>query len=542
MKKAFVILCLFSLAATAGETAYQKLKAKISLEVYTKIATTIKDSRKQPTFNFLYSVYEPYYNAYYDPSNNTINLGEGIYDLTRTFGKDSINALALVLGHELAHFYKDHGWGYSFGTANEYLKVSEKIYKLQLTPAHKVEKESQADYYGGLFGYMAGYNTLAVGADFFSKFYATAKVPDVTTGYPTKQERMSICDNSLALLKQLIPVYEAANYLVLLGEYEKAASLYDHIMVTFPSREIYNNEAAAYAMAALGLFEDGQIKYLYPFTIDSDTRMNAGGQKGLGEDKEQKRKEYLETARDLLENATKMDKEYAASFLNLALVYELLGEKELALAMAGKAYSLAEKEKNIMMMANASIAKGIILANDSRKEEAKAEFTKGQTGNKYVADINLKSLLKPSGAYVYQSDVSGEKHTGLEENINSIDASLLEAVLGDAKVLQIKKQNDEKPKMKIKSKSDALLTAIVIETYTYPKQTISFLFTGYNYEGASTKGVKVGSPVTKIHSEYGKPARIVTGTNRNYLIFEKTPIIFMTDKNDKVMGWMLYIK
>src|SRR5688572_16920776 len=255
-------------ASTVAETEYQLHKAKVSKDVYNKIANTIKDTRKQPTFNFLYNNPYPYYNAFYDPENNTINLGEGIYDIAKTFGKDSINALAMVLGHELAHFYKDHGWGYSFGDANEYLKISKKIYKLQLDPVRQAEMETEADYFGGIFGYMAGYNSLNVGSELFDKFYKTAKIPDVTTGYPTRQERMLICDNSIKLLDKLIPLFDAANCLVLLGEYDKAASIYDHIIVTFPSREIYNNQGAAYAMAALGLFDEGTVKFVYPFSID----------------------------------------------------------------------------------------------------------------------------------------------------------------------------------------------------------------------------------------------------------------------------------
>jgi len=545
MKKR-TLLFVFSILITfiaSAETEYQKLKVKVSQEVYNKISNTIKDTRKQPTFNFIFSDPYPYYNAFYDPENNTINLGEGIYDIAKTFGKDSINALAMVFGHEIAHFYKDHGWGYSFGDANEYLKISQKIYKLQLNATRKAEMETEADYFGGIFGYMAGYNSLGVGAEFFDKFYKLAKVPDVTTGYPTRQERMNICDNSITMLNKLIPLFDAANYLVLLGEYDKAASLYDHIIVTFPSREIYNNEGAAYAMAALGTYDEGQIKFVYPFTIDCDTRMDNGGQKGLSEDKEAKRKEYLEMAKDAFESAIKLDKEYAAAYINLGLVYDLMGEKELAVAMAGKGYSLAEKEKNEMLMANASIAKGIIFANDGNATDAKTQFTKGLISNKNVAQTNLNVLNNPGTlGYVYKSDVSGEKTSHQDENINTIETSLLEAVLMDAKSVEIKKQNDDKPKMKVFSQSDALVTAIMIKTYTIPKQTISFLFTGYKYEGASSKGIKVGSPLTKVMEQYGKPARIVTGTNRNFYIFEKTQIIFITDKKDNVIGWMLYIK
>jgi tetratricopeptide (TPR) repeat protein len=525
-----------------AQTDTQKMKAKISQDIYNKIANTARDSRKQPTFNFLYSKGEPYYNAYYDPSNHTINLGEGIYDIASTFGADSTNALALVLGHELAHFYKDHGWGYSFGTKSDYMNISEKIYKLQFDPTRKAEMEAQADYYGGIFTYMAGYNTLAIGPEFFDKFYGIAQIPDVTSGYPTKQERMKICANSKKMLEDLVPVFEAANYLVLLGEYEKAANLYDHIIVTFPSREMYNNEGCALALAALGLSPE-QTKFVYPFTIDTDTRLNNAGTKGLTEDPETKRKRLLEEAKDAFMQAMKLDKDYVPAYLNLALVYELQGEKELAEAMASKAFNMAQKNADDIMMANASIAKGIVLATAKRNDEAKTEFKKAFTGNKKVAQINLDVLNNPDAkGMTYKPDVSGEKTSTTDEAIASVSASLLETLFEDAKEVVIAKQNKEKPSLKVYSVYDPEYTAIMVKTVTYPSQTVSFIYTNPKYNGTSGRGIKHGTKVSKLIDAYGQPGRIIMGTDRTYYIFEKTPVIFTTDKKDNVTNWILYVK
>src|ERR1051325_9904375 len=495
-----VIGCLtFSAIIANAQTPKPKNQEKFSRDIYNKIANTIKDTRKQPTFNFIFSDPDPYLNAYYDPSNNTVNLGEGVYDVASSFGKDSANALALVLGHELAHFYKDHTWGYDFATKNEYLKISEKIYTVNENEARKAEMETQADYFGGIFGYMAGFNTLTVGGDFFTKFYKTADVPSETYGYPTLQERVKICETSTKMLNKMIPLFDAANYLVLIGEYEKAGNIYDNILATFPSREIYNNEGAAYSLAALSLFEEGELKFVYPFSLETDTRMDKGGQKGLSEDKVAKRQELLNSAKEMFESANRLDKEYAPAYVNLGLVYALLDDKELGLAMAGKGYSIAEKNKDLVMMANASIARGIILASDGKNAEAKVEFTKALTGNKNVAQMNLNALDGTGNfGYIYKVDDTTEKPSNNEESINTIDASLLEAVLGDADMTEIKKQNDDKPKMKVLSKSDALCTALQIKTYTYPKQEISFLFTGYKYSAASGRGIKIGMPLSKV--------------------------------------------
>ncbi len=149
-------------------TDHQKLKEKLSEEIYKKICRTVKDSRKAPAFNFIFNYKgEPYYNAYYSPSNNTINFGEGVYDLARKFKKDSLNVVATVMGHEIAHFYKDHGWAHAFGKANPGGDIKENVKQSMYNSEDRARMEAEADYFGGIFGYMSGYNTLSVGGAFF---------------------------------------------------------------------------------------------------------------------------------------------------------------------------------------------------------------------------------------------------------------------------------------------------------------------------------------------------------------------------------------
>ncbi|MCE3225831.1 MAG: tetratricopeptide repeat domain protein [Bacteroidetes bacterium] len=519
-------------------------KYKVSKSVYDRIATTAKDSRKQPTYNFIYNSGKPYFNAYYNPSNNTINLGEGIYDLCAEFGADSMNALAMVLGHELAHFYKDHGWGMAFGTANEDLEVASKIYKLKLTAARKTECEAQADYYGGLFGYMAGYKSLNVGAEFFKKLYTAAKLPNVTNGYPTMDERMKIGDNSKKMLEKLIAVYEAGNMLCVTDDFERAASCYDHIISVFPSREIYNNAGVALAREALKLYDVEKMKFAYPFTLDLDTRMDNAGQKGMTEDKEEKIKRLLNEAKEMFQTATNMDKEYAPAYLNLAMVSDLLGDHELAVGMAGKAVQMAEASGEAVVAANAHIAKGIALANTNKTADAKSEFNKGKDGNKAMAELNLNAVSTPGffAKLFGQPKATTEKSSTIEENIGEIEPSLIDAALEGAEELEIKRQNEKRPSMKIYSRHEGDYTAIKVKTYSYPKGLDNFVVTTPWYRGKSGRGITIGAKASSVKDVYGAPARTVAGAQGTFLVYEKSKIIFLVDANDKVSGWVLYAK
>ncbi len=544
LNQCLLIILFFAISNTSFSAEKNAYKYKVSKAVYDKIAATAKDSRKAPTFNMIYNYSKPYYNAYYSPLDNTINLGEGIYDLCKEFGADSLDALAMVLGHELAHFFKDHGWGMAFGTANEDLEVAAKIYKLKLTPTRKTECEAQADYYGGLFGYMAGYKTLNLGPEFFTKLYKAAKIPEVTNGYPTLQERKKIGENSKKLLEKLIAVFEAGNLLVVTDDFERAASCYDHVIATFPSRELYNNAGVCLAREALKLSDPVKIKYAYPFTLDLDTRLDNAGQKGMTEDKEEKIKRMLNEAKEMFQIAMQMDKDYAVAYVNSAMVSDLQGDHELAVGMAAKAITMAEASGEPIVIGNAHIAKGIALANSNKTSDAKTEFNKGKDGNKGMAELNLNAVSTPGffGKLFGTPKKSEEKTSSTEESIGDIEPSLIDAALESAEELEIKKQNDKRPAIKIYSKHEADYTAIKVKTYSYPKGLDNFIITTQWYRGKSGRGVVIGAKASSVKDLYGSPTRIVSGAQSNFYVYEKTKIIFMIDANERVTGWALYAK
>jgi len=55
--------------------------------------------------------------VWFAPDQNLVTLEEQAYDLCVSLEADSLHALAFLLGHELAHCYKDHGWVHDFGSA-----------------------------------------------------------------------------------------------------------------------------------------------------------------------------------------------------------------------------------------------------------------------------------------------------------------------------------------------------------------------------------------------------------------------------------------
>lgn len=544
LKKLFNTITLCLLMSMAGIYAQngRAYKAKVTKKVYKEVARVARDSRKPPRFKFIYSESTPYYNAYYNPLDNTINVGEGVYDIAASFGKDSLHVLAAIVGHELAHFYKDHGWGWSFGMANKDLEIAKKIYKFDMTEKRRAEMETEADYFGGLFGYIAGYNTLDVSKGFLSKLYKKVGLDEKTPGYPSLSERIGIAQNIQKKLKALVPVFDAANYLNITRSYDLASACYSFISNTFPSREIYNNSGVALAQQAIKLFNKTELKYFYPFGLDLDTRLNNFGTRAGGETKEEKRQRLLQEAQEEFKSAVRIDKGYAAAYVNLALINELLGERELAIGYAAKAAKLAKKQGLDLLEANAWIAKGIAQAKEGETDEAEASFKKAQKANPVIAKINLEAL-KTANRFGYGFEVVKTKEKpGPKETIAEADLSMLEVLMESAKRTRIKKSDDKHPAVLLKTAEDKDEGYAVIEVVSsgMPKSQSAFLRTLPSYEGKTARGVAIGNKLSKVLAKYGEPGKQVAGAQSTLLVYLNTKIIFMIDAQKKVSGWMLY--
>ena len=204
---------------------------------------------------------------------NTLTIEERAYDLCVSLGPDSLDAMASLIGHELAHYYKDHSWPGDFGNGFADLEVGQAIGMLRRDLARRVEIEAEADYFGGFFAHVAGYNSLGVAPELLAAVYREFEIDEDLPGYPSPAERVEIARRSEEKLRGLIPVFEAGNRLMLISRYEEAGRCFEFIARTFPSREILNNAGVALALDAISLFEAGEFPFAYPFEVDPTTRL-----------------------------------------------------------------------------------------------------------------------------------------------------------------------------------------------------------------------------------------------------------------------------
>lgn len=531
---------IFSSSTFAFEpTPNQLKKEEVTKRVYKDLVKAIGNGRQAPllVFSFNKTEYENY-NTYYSPKRQTIIVGEGIYNLAVSLGADSLNALALVLGHELAHFYKDHGWGMAFGSSADDLKIAKEIYDTELSLDRKKIMEAEADYFGSLFGYLAGYNTLKIGDKFISAFYDVG-VPEVSPGYPDKNDRIKIVQEVETKLSSLVPVFEAANLLSIIGKHEESARCYQHIATTFPSREIYNNAGVNLATYALSLFEgEKEPDYFYPFGFDEDSRLNRTGTKG---NEDESKEQLIEESINCFEKAIHIDKSYTPGYINLALVYDLIGDNEMGLLMATKAARMAKESKDTFLIANSHIAKGINQDHSGNSKEAKSSFSNAVNGNKKIAELNL-SVLKNGKPYhaLINKNSTNEILIEEQESINEVDPSLVEVLKDDSEMIQLKSQNKERRKMKIYSYNKEGIKTIYVKHYTSPMSESKFVITPENFEGSSLRGIQINHEISEVFKKYGTPSKISTGIKGNYFVYKQTPIIFRTDKDNRITNWILY--
>lgn len=530
----------FVLPATS-HAANSLQKERVARKVYADIAGAVQDYRQAPAFNFIPAGEFMSDNAFYNPENTTVNLGEDIYDICIHFGADSLDALALVLGHELAHFYKDHEWGLAFGTAHFNSGIGEEIYDLSLSPERKREMEAEADYFGAFFSYVAGYDALDIGPVFYDSLYAVLDIPDDTEGYPSRADRVGIAEGVRQELKDLARIFDAANFLMAVEEYESAGRCFAYVQRKFPSREVMNNAGVCYARAALNQYREGELKFIYPLGLDTETHLPKYGAKSGKEDPEEKRKKLLESARELFLGAIRVDESYAQAHVNLALVEELRGEGLMARAFAEKGLKLALEAGETFLAGNARIATGIALAKSGDVEGAEEVLKHAKEGSPVLAEWNLARL---KGEEKEEMREEGELASPLEESIGEeeLEPRMAEILLFEARRLEVMREYEGQGDLEVRVAEGSTWMGISVKRYSFPMSRLNFLATPLSYELPSARGIRIGDSEARVRELYGAPGQISIMGKQIYFLYPQTGILFIFNSDRSVTRWVIFSK
>lgn len=326
--------------------------------------------------------------AWIDLNSATVNIEEKAYDVCRSMGKDSLAALAVLMAHELTHYYEKHDWQNHFihHYGSNLKEHDETAWNDQL------QLELQADQLGGFLANMAGYNTSGVLETLMQKLYQAYKLDvNANTSYPSLDERIQIALEGESQLNKMNQAFEMSTYLTVVGEYELAFQYLDFVMIKskFQSRELHNNRGILLALSALSHFNESEMPFVIPLELDLNSRLaRRGFDKTV-------RNNYLSKAKESLVSAIALDENYWPAYVNLASVYILQGDYFEATYQCQKIIKKADKQLHSEQIAHAYINLAIIDFLEDKNEEAKMNFEKAKAFDKNgLSDYNLSILNK----------------------------------------------------------------------------------------------------------------------------------------------------
>jgi predicted Zn-dependent protease len=276
--------------------------------------------------------------ASYKPNPNpTIKVDIKLYKLCQTFGKDSLNALAVVLSHELTHYYNDHTFcsDYAFANFKSNAELQKKIG--QASFSSKIEKESEADIKGFFYTLAAGFNPHGLQGKLIEKIYTAYNLADVQKGYPTKKERIEIANKAEKTAMQLYEHFKNGLIALENKQYEQAIEYFNKANSQVPFRENWNNIGVAYARKALALKvpskseDDNPKRFLYPLEVENKSRLQNETTRSI-DDTSELIESLLYEAQKAFDKALQLDPSFHKSRINLACVFDLLSKHNSAIA------------------------------------------------------------------------------------------------------------------------------------------------------------------------------------------------------------------
>jgi len=261
---------------------------------------------------------------------NKIELSQRLFDVCSSFGKDSLAALAFVLGHELAHvFQHDYEIGSTSFLVYDKMHEGDTFY------------EESADVLGIFMAFLAGYDTRVILSELIAGIYEEFGLDSELRGYPSLEERQNTIEKVHKMSSSLIDIYEGAAFLVSIGKYDLAAESYAYVERWYKGKEIYNNIGICKVQEAMNIGQSNLFPFVLPFEVQWTTRMSkplaSRGPGGLSGDEKRRYDNLLDEAIEYFSLAAKMDPTEVGPEINHLCALILKGESEAALQYSSTA-------------------------------------------------------------------------------------------------------------------------------------------------------------------------------------------------------------
>lgn len=368
-KKSLAFLLVFVIGSFFSVQAQHNAEVQIRA-VFNQLVAAYGNTKSAPMLEFMNVKQKPTTPAFYKDKKIKVDLK--FYQLCQTFGNDSLNALSIVISHELAHYYYDHNFctDFAFAIKNKSQEFANSI-KL-VNKNQKIIYETQADDKGLFYAAVAGFNPFEIQPKVLDSIYQFYQLKENNEGYPSKQERKTIGLNALRKSQKLFNIFESALIAKEAKQYKKALTLFEEVNRDFPSRENYNNCGVIKTLQALDLkpltSEESNYpkRFLYPLEIDNSTRLQKEITRSITSNDEDKMFNLLKSAQKDFEKAISLDINYTIGYINLACVFDLLDNSEAAI---GKIKELP-LDKQKLVEAQRILAIAYYHADNEKKADA----------------------------------------------------------------------------------------------------------------------------------------------------------------------------
>jgi tetratricopeptide (TPR) repeat protein len=289
---------------------------------------------------------------YSTKSTPTILIDSYVYEICRSYGKDSLNSLSIILSHELVHYYEDHTFCADYAVATRYKNktLAPKLIKSSLVSS--IEKETEADQKGLFYASAAGYSPFGLYANLITQLYKDYKFPNELPGYPSKQERIIYEKNAEVKAKELYGYFQSGLKAMEEKKYNEAIIAFKKANSFIPYRENFNNLGVAKTRKALDLKEPNAIekasteRFLYPIEIENKSRLNKEITRSL-DDSSEEIEQLLKEAQNDFQEAIRLDPNFTKGYINLACVMDLLGDPEGAISKVTKQLLPKDKRESV---------------------------------------------------------------------------------------------------------------------------------------------------------------------------------------------------
>lgn len=530
--KSILSLCLlFSFyLSTAQDLPKDHPKYKLAAEVYGNIAHAVGGNKLPPELILTKKSQWRGAGFVYQPSPRII-LEEKLFDLCQgKFGNQFPDALAIILGHELAHFYQNHEKNTSFAA-----------------PADKdnVHLEVEADYYGTYYGALAGYHTVQNLEKVLDLIYEAYQLPEQLNGYPSKSARYRIVREEIDKLSSLTNAFLTGQFLYLMKEYQLAADCFHYITEEFPSREIFNNVGVSYLALAMKFVDQDDQYYAYPFELDPSSRLQKVTMRAADQSNQLQLNRFLGMAKANLEQAVKLDPDYFSAHINLACVSILEDNQYAAI---GRLNELGKKGQ--ALSANAYLVRAIAYDKNGERSKAQKDFKRALKLNAFQGAYNLE--LFNSRASVW-GQFRGYLKNGIGEWISNwwyADSECRveeDQSIGQMSFARLLDNMHSGNQIKLPAKpvkfllvNDENADGLYVNFAGSTEDLKLFaLQTQPYYRGKTKSGIQIGSSDEEVLKKYCKPDYKLNGSGSSEFYFYQDQQIIFEMVDGKVKSWSL---